>query len=425
MSVTRDRGGIAAALFREWRIFWPAWLAASYILLMPFSRSSHAPIVLLALMAPVLVVRHRHRLSRQSWWALLALFACFWIPQLISSVGSLDPDKSWRTSLAAIRLLGAAVSLALLMHSPDLRRRLLQIVSAILLFWAVDGYVQLAFGVDLLGIPTHPDRLNALWGERHQYYGVMLAMLSPLLIEHVRQRHSRFLWLGALLLIFGAVLIAGMRAGWLTIALIALVYQWLLLRHRGRHVRLLRWLLPLASVLLLVFAWMASPLVQERLNQSLVTDLDNSSVNRSLSARLPIWEAAITMWQENPVNGVGVRAFSEGYLAVSPALDAGPSTRLVPERANHAHNVVLEIMADTGSVGLAGAILALIIAWRQWRRLTPEAHRQARPFLFALLLILFPLNSHFAILGSTLSTTIWWLIGLWAACWDIRESDSR
>ena len=57
MSVTRDRGGIAAALIREWRIFWPAWLAASYILLMPFSRSSHAPIVLLALMAPVLVVR--------------------------------------------------------------------------------------------------------------------------------------------------------------------------------------------------------------------------------------------------------------------------------------------------------------------------------------------------------------------------------
>ena len=414
---------ITRRIIAEFQQFWPAWLAASYVLLLPFSRSAHLPIVILTLMAPVLALRYRQRLSPSTWLALLGLFACFWLPQLMSSIGSLDPDKSWRTSLTAIRFLGTAVSLVILLQPVIQRRRLLQIVSVILLFWAVDGYVQLAFGFDLLGIPMHPDRLNALWGERHQYYGVMLAMLSPLLIEHVRQHFSKFWWLGAMLLIFGAVLIAGMRAGWLTILLIALVYQWLLLRNRERDAHLLRWLLPVASVILLAVAWLASPLVQERLDDSLVDNLDSSSVNRSLSARLPIWQAALQMWQNNPANGVGVRAFNEGYIAVTPGPGDPQAPSLDPERANHAHNVVLEIMADTGSIGLLGAALALFIGWRQWRRMTPDAHRQARPFLFALLLILFPFNSHFAILGSTLSTTIWWLVGLWAACWDTGKPD--
>ena len=44
------------------------------------------------------------------------------------------------------------------------------------------------------------------------------------------------------------------------------------------------------------------------------------------------------------------------------------------------------------------------------------AHRQeAFPYLLALVLVLFPVNSHFAIYGTYLSSLIWMLAGLWMA----------
>ena len=74
-------------------------------------------------------------------------------------------------------------------------------------------------------------------------------------------------------------------------------------------------------------------------------------------------------------------------------------------------------MADTGSIGLAGLILGFVWAWRAWRAMTPPNRQEAFPYLVALVLILFPLNSHFAIYGTYLSSLIWILVGLWAASW--------
>ena len=52
-----------------------------------------------------------------------------------------------------------------------------------------------------------------------------------------------------------------------------------------------------------------------------------------------------------------------------------------------------------------------------WRTMTPPNRQEAFPYLVALVLVLFPLNSHFAIYGTYLSSLIWILVGLWAASW--------
>jgi hypothetical protein len=46
---------------------------------------------------------------------------------------------------------------------------------------------------------------------------------------------------------------------------------------------------------------------------------------------------------------------------------------------------------------------------------TPGERREAFPFALAVFLILFPLNSHFAIYGTYTSSLIWFLVGLWSA----------
>ena len=98
---------------------------------------------------------------------MVPIFLCFWLPMLFSSFDSYLPEKSWSSTFAAIRYLAAALSIGALLYTPSLRWLVLRWTSYLLIFWAVDGFVQLAFGVDLLGIPMHPDRLNALFGEKY------------------------------------------------------------------------------------------------------------------------------------------------------------------------------------------------------------------------------------------------------------------
>ena len=106
---------------------------------------------------------------------------------VISSFDSFMPQKSWVSSIAALRYLAAALSMAVLLRADSARWRVIRWTSFLLVFWAVDGFVQLIFGSDLFGIAMNPDRLNALFVQKYQFFGPTLAMLSPLLLEHARR----------------------------------------------------------------------------------------------------------------------------------------------------------------------------------------------------------------------------------------------
>ena len=51
------------------------------------------------------------------------------------------------------------------------------------------------------------------------------------------------------------------------------------------------------------------------------------------------------------------------------------------------------------------------------RGMLPANKQEAFPYVLPLVLILFPLNSHFAIYGTYTSSLIWFLVGLAAAAW--------
>jgi hypothetical protein len=72
-------------------------------------------------------------------------------------------------------------------------------------FWAADGFVQLLLGFDLFGIAMNPDRLNALFFSKYQFYGPVLAILSPLMLEYARRRWPAWAWVVSFALVLGAV----------------------------------------------------------------------------------------------------------------------------------------------------------------------------------------------------------------------------
>ena len=406
-------------LLRQAQTEWPAWLAFSYFALLPFRRLAEIPLSIFAITFLFLLRSEAHRARIKALLPLLLpLFLCFWLPMVLSSFDSYDAHKSWTTSLAAIRFFMAAMSIAVLLHSASLRWQVLRWSAYLMIFWAVDGYIQLAAGVDLFGVVMHEDRLNALFGNKFQFYGPTLAMLSPLLLEFARRRWPAWAWGASFALVLGAVMISGMRAGWLAMGIVVFAYFLLMFRKENQELRRATIALPVLALAVMSISYLISPTVQERVSRTLtIAQGAESSVDYALSWRLPIFNASIRMLKENPLNGVGVRAFPVAYPEYAPSDDYHVVKHPDGTGATHAHNIVLEVMADTGGIGLAGLIIGFVLAWRAWRGMLPANQQEAFPYVLALVLILFPLNSPFAIYGTYTSSLIWVLMGLAAAAW--------
>jgi O-antigen ligase len=359
---------------------------------------------------------HRQRIRRVSIIAV-PIFLCFWLPMVLSSFDSFMPQKSWTSSIAALRFLAAALSMAVLLHADSARWRVIRWTSFLLVFWAIDGFVQLIFGVDLFGIAMNPDRLNALFVQKYQFFGPTLAMLSPLLLEHARKHWPAWAWVIAFTLTLGAVLIAGMRAGWLIMGLVLVVYMWLMFKRENRELRKASLSIPVFVITAIIGSYLVSPLFQARLDESLaITEGTDKAISVASSMRMPIFKASLAMYQAHPLNGVGVRAFPKAYMEYAEPDDIHIQLSGGKSGATHAHNLILEVMSDTGTVGLLGLLGGLILVVGFWRKMTPARRIEAFPFALALVLVLFPLNSHFALYGTYMSSLIWVLFGLWASC---------
>jgi O-antigen ligase len=313
--------------------------------------------------------------------------------------------------------------MSVLLQADSARWRVVRWTSFLLVFWAVDGFIQLIFGTDIFGIAMNPDRLNALFVQKYQFFGPTLAMLSPLLLEHARRHWPAWAWAGAFTLTLGAVLIAGMRAGWLAMGLVLIVYMWLMIRRENRDLRKVSLSIPILVITALIGSYLVSPLFQARLEQSLaITQGTQAAVSAASSLRVPIFETSITMYKNHPVNGVGVRAYPMAYMEYAAEDDVHIQNSGGKSGATHAHNLVLEVMSDTGSIGLLGLFAGFLLVLRFWRRMTPVRHNEAFPFALALALVLFPLNSHFALYGTYMSSLTWVLFGLWAACIESNQA---
>jgi O-antigen ligase len=407
-------------IMRRLEADWPSWLVVSFVALLPFGRWPELPLSILALSLPFLLrdPGHRRR-ARRLATVVIPLFLCFWLPMVLSSFDSFDLQKSSLRSLAALRYLAAAISIGILLRPPTARWRVLRWTAYLLVFWGVDGFVQLFFGSDLLGVAMHPDRLNALFMRQYQFYGPTLAMLSPLLLEYARRRWPTWAWVLSFGVVLGAVMIAGMRSGWLVMAVVLAVYMLLLYRNReNRDLRKVSATVPVFAVMVILAGYFASPLLQQRLEQSVrVLEGTEVAVDFASTLRVPIFRTAWRMYQEHPINGVGVRAFSLAYLDYAEPDDVHVRESGGARGALHAHNVVLEVMADTGTIGLLGLFAGLALFWRYWSWMSPAQRQDAFPYVLAIALVFFPINSHFAVYGTYLSSLIWMLIGLWAATW--------
>jgi O-antigen ligase len=394
-----------------WR--WAPYWVLAFVALWPAPGFAEGVLVLGALVAIVKLVATRFRggsalLSGPAWALTSVLFFAYWLPQLISAIDATNAPHAFYKVATGLRYLPFLWLAASAVADARGRRITFAGLAVIIAIWTIDALVQalsgtspLFWSLDMLkqAVQHRPmcsaaevakvDRLGGVLGPCNLKLGLVLASLSPFALYAAGRRFGTLGWIVAAALIGVVVLLGGARASWITFALVLLFSGWRLLGWKK-----LAGVFAFGGVLLVVLALTTPQLHDRILRTANVISADEAGMDNALSGRSRIWSAAVCMVREHPVNGVGARSFRDAFPAcdpepgVTPAWGAGP--------AFHAHQIVLEILSETGVIGLLLWLAGAALAWRAWRYADSEARDRARPAMLALAVTVFPFNTHLA-----------------------------
>jgi O-antigen ligase len=401
----------------------PFWLV---IALLPIGRSAELG-TLLCLIGVILLLARQPQALREHAGArlLLWLLAAYVGAALLSAVDSVAPGKSWGTVAALLRYVPLGLYACFAIRRESRLQALYLAVAAVLALWVADAWVQALTGWSLGG-HADAERVSGIFGADNFKLGPTLSVLSPFALWAARRYAGRRGLVLAFLLTLGPILLAGERAGWLCYGLVALAFAW----REATSLRRFAVVCLLGALLLAAVgavAWQTSARFQQRMQRSMLALQGNSqSLNTALSGRLDIWHASIEMIAAHPVNGVGVRGFRYAYPRYAPANDhfvISAEACGVGEGACHAHQLVLEILTETGAIGLFLWLAAVALAWCCWRRVGVVARTRAFPVTTALGVMLFPFNTHLAFYSAWWGLLFAWLLGLWCAAIYVEIND--
>ena len=400
-----------AAAPAGWR--WaPVWVLV-FVALWPAPGYAEGVMVLGALAAIVKLLLARFRggtrlLSGPAWALTSVLFVSYWLPELVSAFDAVDQRRAFREAAVDLRYLPFLWLVAASVADRRGRRITFTGVGAIVGIWSIDVLLQgltgtspLFWGLDSLkqlisgGPMCPPDaalragRLSGVLGPCNLKIGPVLASLSPFVLHLGRQRFGRTGWLAGAAIVGIALLLAGSRASWVTFSLVLLFSGWQLLGWK----RMLGVFVFGAVVLGLLT--ITVPQVRERVQRTTqLLEGGEGGMETALSGRTRIWGAALCMAGEHPVNGIGARGFREAFAHCDP--EHGEPAAWGEGPALHAHQIVFEVLAETGIFGLMCWLAGVALAWRAWNYADSEARNRARPAMLALVVTVFPLNTHLA-----------------------------
>lgn len=400
-NIRRQQGVMVALLVAVWAF-------------LPFGRLSEIPVLILALMGISVTLKHRVILSKQPWFiGLTVLSGLYFLLTLFSALDSYWPQKSFTVSFASWRFYFMGVAVLWFSTLRQNRREtraysaheisalIIKIMAIMALFWSLDAMMQAILGYDLFARESYPGRLTGIFGDNVKL-GPVLALMLPMVLIWGRTQRRWIRWM-AMLAMMVAILLSGTRSAWLMMIFIGFLFAWQFL-PKSRWQTILK-----ASLLVVVMSWIMALLVpdfQQRIDRSAEIFTDHeSALDYALADRIPIWHSAWEMYKHHPINGVGARAFRKAYPYFSDQDDPWMAKDGVSLQAHH---WVLELMAETGTLGFVFG-LALIFIYISVVKNTFK-HPAVWPHATALLAAFLPVVSLYSLFSSFWSICLWWLV---------------
>lgn len=326
-----------------------------------------------------------------------------------------------RTSQTLRRVLWAVVLAGALMGTVSIWQEVTGSYSTTLAGFAQVDSSGFDVGNDLTGKELRP-RLAGPIGEKNRYAQIML-VLFPLAVSRIRAERRRSLRLAAAVcsgLILSGALLTFSRGAAVAVALLVVAMALLKMIAIRHLVALLVGLVVLVAVVAPDYVTRIQSLAAA---ESATTQ--GGGADGALQGRATENLAAYYVFRDHPLLGVGPDQFFREY---SQQYGNDLNLRFLDEN-RRAHNLYLEIAADTGALGLA-AFLAIVGVtmfqlWRLavfWRHRDRELTNQALAFVLALVAYL----STGIFLQLAYQRYFWFILALAnAAIWILRREARR
>ncbi|GBL46759.1 membrane protein [Sulfuriferula multivorans] len=392
------------------------WLIAAFVFASPMGKGFEVPLALMTFGGIALMFKDGRAIWRHpSMRWLLLLFVCIWLPLVTALPDAITFEPAASTALAYVRFPLAGVFALYALRDEASRSKLFIAITVLLSLWIADGLLQAAIGHDVFGYQPAGGRITGPFAKLTM--GLILAVLAPIYFEVIRRyaaRSSGWYWL-ALLPYSAAILLSGSRAAWGMYAAGMVgfaVYAYFTAprRHLGRAILIV--LLCAASIGALIAV---SPPLQDKLRVTAGLFSGNyEKMDEATSIRLPIWKTGINMVKEHWLNGIGARGFR--YIYPQYAAPDDPFMKVNPTSGpTHPHQITLEILIETGVIGLLGFVAFLILMLRRTWQAMRAGNTYAVPLGLSVLVATLPVNAGIAFYGSILSALVWWLVALYCA----------
>ena len=342
------------------------------------------------------------------------LFASIALPGLISLLFSVNLDRGISAVFRfAAYALAAWVVLSVKIEEGD-AKRIMSFLGILLVAWAVDGFVQLLTGVSLLGDPLVElgEEGAIVTGSLQLGYGATLAILSPFFLEALRRAGG--MGVGILSLpVYAAIVMSGHQSS-AVLALIGLA-GWAMLALRNKEVGAKRQVtgFVISAIIGLLLGVYLSVVTGQ------VSTLAEAPARyQSFLYQSQLWELSWQAFMDHWLTGVGMRGFGTYALATDASTIPGLAETW------HSHLTILEVISETGLVGLIG--YGLLLRWL-WGYVQDERIHVAVAGLTALLAV-FPLGTavgmYSYIGGNLIFLTFTLLIALDRDCPQVTETSA-
>jgi O-antigen ligase len=209
----------------------------------------------------------------------------------------------------------------------------------------------------------------------------------------------------SLLSIIGLVFTSS-RTPWLFLPLLAVLgYLFFYRLPMGQRPPLWKWLIAIPAAFAVVSMTIAP--LSEWVGIQFNGSLSRPEGFRLDGVRRMLWNDAVTIFLANPLLGVGVGEFAANQYLLIDRWDGGSASR-------HAHNFVLQLLAETGGLG-TGAAIAGILVWLRHSKLWK--FNQENFFIWSVFL--------FVGIHSMLEYPLWYLYFLVPTAFLMGLTDSK
>ena len=341
----------------------------------------------------------------------LVIFLCIWLPQVISLINAVNIEHSLKTVIPYLRFLFVGIFF-LVFISKDKEKIdfIVKSVFFLIIFWTVDASIQFFYKKDIFGFPWESGHITGMFFPRNTISHICAILSSFLFLYIYNNINYKKTMLLSLVPLFFIILISGRRAAWIMLALTSfsfLIYGFIFCENKRFFLKIVSTAIVFISIVFGTVISSHQPLKTRIIATQGLFSNNYESFNVATAYRLPIWETAYVIFKKNAVFGIGPRGFRHAYENYAKPDDIFVKSNVPPTQP---HLLLLEIMCETGLVGLMGYFFALFFLFKFVFQQKTKKH--LLPYFIPVVVALFPLNAHMAFYGSIWASMIWLLTSL-------------